>query len=274
MRQHFSLCAIGIFCAAVPATQAAEPTPKPVLAVCADPSNLPYSNDKLEGFENRIAAVLAADMHAQLRYTWNEERRSFLRRTLFAGRCDVVISLPTALSSVTTTRPYFVSSYVAVTRRKDARHFAGFADPALRNARIGLQLLGAEGANTPPAMELGRSGFTAHITGFPMWADDDVANPQGRIVDAVATNDIDVAYVWGPFGYYFAKPHGATLLVEPIGADPKWPELAFSYPMGAGVRKDDLALRDRLQTALDRRKSEIYAILQQYGMPIQAPLTR
>jgi quinoprotein dehydrogenase-associated probable ABC transporter substrate-binding protein len=266
MRPYVALCALALACAAAP-------EPKPVLAVCADPSNLPYSNDKLEGFENKIAAVLANDMHADLRYAWNQERRSFLRRTLFAGRCDVVISLPAALTSVATTRPYFVSSYVAITRSKDARHFAGFTDPALKDARIGLQLLGAEGANTPPAMELARSGYTAHITGFPMWADDDVANPQGRIVDAVASNDIDVAYVWGPFGYYFAKPHGAALQVEPIGADPKWPELAFSYPMAAGVRKNDTALRDRLQAALDRHKPEIDAILQQYGMPAPAPLT-
>ena len=121
------------------------------LAICADPSNLPYSNDREQGFENRIADLLAQDLNATLRYTWNLQRRSFLRRTLNAGACDVVIGSPAGLQGMAQTRPYYASSYVFVTARDRRLQLQGFDDPQLRGLKIGLQAVGAEGANTPPA---------------------------------------------------------------------------------------------------------------------------
>jgi quinoprotein dehydrogenase-associated probable ABC transporter substrate-binding protein len=239
-----------------------------VLSVCADPSNLPYSNQAQEGFENKIAAVLAEDLHATLRYVWSEQRRSFFRRTLLAGRCDMVISAPTMLPIIAVTRPFFTSSYVAVTRSSDTLHFTSFDQPEWQTARIGLQLLGAEGVNTPPAMALSRRGLNRHIAEFPMWDEDDNVKPQGKIIDAVASGEIDVAMVWGPFAGYFAKPYGAALRLEPIVKDDGNPGLVFSYPMALGVRKDDTARRDQLQAALDRHKTEIDAILRDYGVPL------
>jgi mxaJ protein len=252
-----------------PGARAAEeaPAPKPVLTVCADPANLPYSNDEQKGFENQIATLLADDLHVELRYFWFAEHRSFFRRTLLDGVCDVVISVPTGLSMVAATKPYFTSSYVAVTRVKDDRHFTSFDDPWLRDARIGLQLVGKEGATTPPAMALARRGFNQHITGFPMWGDAGDPSPQGKIIDAVADGSIDIALVWGPFAGYFAKSHGAALRIDPITADSQAPELTFVFPMAMGVRKADTALRDRLQAAIDRHTTEIAAILKDYGIP-------
>ncbi|MEJ0048629.1 MAG: quinoprotein dehydrogenase-associated putative ABC transporter substrate-binding protein [Rhodospirillales bacterium] len=220
------------------------------------------------GFENRIASLLASDLHAELRYTWNQQRRSFFRRTLLAGACDAVISVPAALPIVSATAPYFTSAYVFVTRRRDGHPIASFDDPFLRTARIGLQLVGADGANTPPAMALARRGITQRITGFPMWADAGVANPQGRIIDAVASGQIDVAIVWGPFGGYFAKPYADALRLDPIVSDPALPALAFTYAMAIGVRKTDPEMRDRLQGALNRHRGEIDAILRLYGIPL------
>jgi len=238
------------------------------LAVCADPSNLPYSNQRQEGFENRIASLIAQDLHATLRYTWNMQRRSFLRRTLNAGACDLVVGLPTGLQGVVQSRPYYASSYVFVTARD--RHLAlrGFDDPALRSLKIGLQAIGAEGSNTPPASALARRGITDHITGFPMWGEEDDETPQGRIVDAVASGEIDVAIVWGPFAGYFAKRHGDKLVVTAADADPQQPELAFRYEMALGVRRGDEAFLSELQQVLDRRQPEIRAILQDYGVPL------
>ncbi len=250
---------------------AADAAPKPALVVCADPSNLPYSDARRNGFENRIARLLAADLHETLRYVWSVQRRSFFRRTLLAGRCDVVISVPASLGIVETTRPYFTSSYVFVTRRGGRFNVASFDDPLLATARIGLQLLGAEGANPPPAIALASRGVTARIAGFPMWAGEGVANPQGKIIDAVADGRIDVAIVWGPFAGYFAKPYGDALRIVPITADPKMPDLPFMYAMAVGVRKADTALRDSLQAALDRRQPEIAAILRDYGVPLITP---
>ncbi|MEJ0046820.1 MAG: hypothetical protein WDN04_12430 [Rhodospirillales bacterium] len=124
---------------------------KPVLSVCADPNNLPYSNEQRQGFENRIAALVARDMQAELSYFWFAEHRSFFRRTVLDRLCDVVVSVPAGLPILATTKPFFTSSYVAVTRRADPHHFVSFDDAWLREARIGLQLVGAEGATTPPA---------------------------------------------------------------------------------------------------------------------------
>jgi mxaJ protein len=251
-----------------PLPTAAEAGSIDVLSVCADPANLPYSNDRQEGFENGLARLLAQDLHAELRYAWNVERRNFFRRTLLAGRCDVVMSVPVGLRVVATTRPYFTSSYVFVTRSDGGLNPSSFDDPALRGARIGLQLLGADGANPPPAMALSARGITANITGFPMWGAEDDPNPQGHIIEAVAAKKIDVAVVWGPFAGYFAKPLGGSLRLTPVTSDPQTSSLAFTYGMAVGVRKADTALRDRLQLALDRHRDEIDALLRTYGIPL------
>jgi quinoprotein dehydrogenase-associated probable ABC transporter substrate-binding protein len=264
------LAALGGRAADAPSAGAPAPI-KPMLAVCADPSNLPYSNDRQEGFENRIASLLAADLNADLRYTWFQEHINFLRRTLSAGACDVVISVPASLPRVTVTKPYFRSSYVAVTRAGDARHFASFDDPWLRDARIGLQQVGTDGFTTPPALSLTLRGIDQHIVFFPMWAGEGETDPQGRIIDAVADGSIDVALVWGPFAGYFAKRHAGALRIDPIGADPRRPDISFQFDMAIGVRKSDTAFRDRLQGAIDRHETEIAAILRDYGIPTMPP---
>jgi quinoprotein dehydrogenase-associated probable ABC transporter substrate-binding protein len=241
------------------------------LAVCADPGNLPYSSIKLDGFENRIATLLAADMHRTLRYAWAPQRRNFFSRTLLAGACDVVISapasLPLSMPAIATTRPWFTSTYVAVTRTADNRHFSGFDDAWLKSARIGLQLITGGDVNPPPAMSLARRGITNNITGFSPWNVDEDA-PQEKIIDAVQNKSIDVALVWGPFGGYFAKPYGNALKIEPVTSDPAIPGMMFAFPMAAAVRSGDTALKDALQAAFDRNATKIAAILKDYNIPI------
>ena len=238
------------------------------LVVCADPSNLPYSNERQEGFENRIASLIAQDLNSTLNYSWNMQRRSFLRRTLRAGTCDVVIGAPVGLQGLAQTRPYYASGYVFVTAHDRHLQLQGFDDPALRGLKIGLQALGAEGASTPPASALARRGIVDHITGYPMWGEEADESPQARIIDAVAAGEIDVAIVWGPFAGYFARRHGDRLDLAPVGADPLQPALAFRYEMALGVRRGDEALLAELQQVLDRRKPEVDAILRDYGVPL------
>lgn len=278
MRAILAGSALAALAAAAVAAEASLTGAAGVLAVCADPGNLPYSSQKLDGFENRIAALLAADMHRELRYEWAPQRRNFFARTLLARNCDLVLSvpasLPAALPAVAVTRPWFTSAYVAVTRAADHRRFAGFDDPWLTSARIGLQLIGTGEASTPPAMALAARGLTAHITGFLPWNSATDA-PQAAIVDAVAHNVIDVALIWGPFAGYFAKPYGPRLHIDTITGDAAAPGLAFSFPMAAATRREDTALRNDVQAALDRNETAIAAILKADNIPLTSrPATR
>ena len=237
------------------------------LAVCADPAALPYSNQRQEGFENRIARLLADELGVPLRFTWNMQRRGFLRRTLNAGECDVVIGVPSGLPGLLTGAPYYASSFAFVTRAAEAVP-QGFDDPLLRRQRIGVQVLGAEGANTPPVQALARRGLAEQVRGFPMWGPDEDETPMAHLVDAVADGQVDVALVWGPYAGYFAQRHGARLRITPVPGDPQQPALAFRYPMSLGVRRDDADLLQRLQAVMERRASEVRRILQDYGVPL------
>jgi mxaJ protein len=235
------------------------------LKVCADPNNLPFSNAKGEGFENRIIALLAEDLHTDVKYTWWAQRRGFLRNTLNAGACDVVPGLVAGIEMVSSTRRYYRSTYVFVTRG-DAPAVTSFDDPALRRLKVGVQLVGDDGANPPPAQALARRGIVGNVRGFTVYGDYAEPNPAGRIVAAVAHGDIDVAIVWGPFAGYFAKKLGVPLRITPV--DPPVEGLVpMVFDIAMGVRRDDKPLRDELNAALAHRRGEIDAILADYGVP-------
>ncbi|MDD5035272.1 MAG: substrate-binding domain-containing protein [Methylococcaceae bacterium] len=238
------------------------------LRICADPDNLPFSNQKQEGFENEIAALLADDLHAKLSYTWEKQRQGFIRETLVARRCDVVMGVPYGYERVLSTQPYYRSGYVFVTERR--RHLAlkSLDDPALRKLKIGLHAIGNDGSNSPPATALARRGIVGNIVGYSMWGEESVENPQGEIVDAVAQGDIDVAIVWGPIGGYFAKQYGKDLVVTPVPADAKLPSQPFAFDLAMGVRKDDEALAAQLEKSLARKRREIRDILTAYNIPL------
>ena len=244
------------------------------LRVCADPDSLPFSNDRLEGFENRIASLIAEDLHATVRYTWSAQRRGFLRRTLRSGGCDVVMGVPAGLPGVLTTRPYYASTYVFVSARDRNLELGDFDAPVLSGLKIGLQAVGAEGANTPPASALARRGLTSRVVGFAMWGASGATEERARIIDAVATGEIDTAVVWGPFAGYYAKRYSQRLVLAPVASDPLMPELPFVYEIALGVRSGDYALHVQLEDVLDRRQQEIRAILNEYGVPPARASTR
>lgn len=261
--------------AASVAVHAADTSPQPALrelAVCADPANLPFSNQRLEGFENRIAQLVADDLHAELRYAWNMQRRGFLRRTLGAGACDLVLGAPAGLQGLLTTRPYYRSTYVFVSLRSRALKVQSFDDPALKRLRIGLHALGAEGANTPPAMALGRRGLGQNVRGYPLWGEDSVEDAPGQLIDAVDQGEVDIAVAWGPFAGFYAQRHPGRLALWPAEPDGGEPALPVAYELAMGVRRGDVALRDEVQAVLDRRQAQIQAILAGYGVPL-LPMT-
>lgn len=237
------------------------------LRVCADPNNLPFSNQKLEGFENKLADLIAAELRATVKYSWLRQRRGFIRRGLKADECDVVTGIANASDMVLATKPYYRSTYVFVYRKNENLKLRSFDDPALRQLRLGLHAIGEDGANPPPAHALGRRGIVKNVFGFKMWDVDSVENPQGRIIDAVATGEIDVAIVWGPLGGYFARRHKQALEVVPVSPAIEPPGTPFVFEIAMGVRPGESALKAELDEILDRRRREVQRILDEYGVP-------
>jgi len=241
------------------------------LRVCADPNNLPFSNQKLEGFENKLADLVAADLHATVKYDWLRQRRGFIRRGLKADECDLVPGIPDGSEMVLTTKPYYRSTYVFVYRKRDNLELRSFDDPALRQLRVGLHAIGEDGANPPPAHALARRGIVNNVVGFKMWDVDSVENPQGRIIEAVATGGIDVAIVWGPFGGDFARRQNTDLDVVPVSPSMEPPGIPFAYDISMGVRKDETTFQAELNGILDRRWKDVRKILDEYGIPVVRP---
>lgn len=237
------------------------------LRVCADPNNLPFSNQKLEGFENKLADLIAGELRATVKYSWLRQRRGFIRRGLKADDCDVVTGIPNVSDMVLATKPYYRSTYVFVYRKNANLKLQSFDDPALRQLRVGLHAIGEDGANPPPAHALGRRGIVKNVVGFKMWDMDSVENPQGRIIDAVATGEIDVAIVWGPLGGYFARRHKEALEVVPVSPAIEPTGTPFVFEIAMGVRPGESAFKAELDEILDRRRREVQRILDEYGVP-------
>jgi mxaJ protein len=236
--------------------------------VCADPNNLPFSNDKGEGFENKLAELIAKELGERVTYTWWAQRRGFVRNTLKAGRCDVIMGVPAQLEMVATTRPYYRSSYVFLSRDDRRIDLVSISDPRLRDLRIGVHLLGDDGFNTPPANALGEEGITRNVVGYSIYGDYRTPNPPARLVEAVADGEVDVAAVWGPLAGYFAQRSAVPLRLVPITGTEAFAPLLFEFDIAIGVRKQDKALKDRLDEILARDAGAIRALLVSYGVPL------
>jgi mxaJ protein len=244
----------------------ADAAPMPELRVCADPNNLPFSNEKGEGFENRIAELAARDLGMRVRYTWWPQRRGFFRETLRAGKCDVVIGMPATLEMAAPTRPYYRSTYVFVARKDRGLHLSSFDDPRLKTLRLGVQIVGDDGFNTPPVHALANRGVVGNLRGYTVYGDYSRPNPPAGIIDAVERGEVDAAIVWGPLAGYFAGRSRVPLEVTPVQPQIDPPFLPFVYDIAMGTRRGD-TLRARLDAVIVRRQGEIDGILRTYGVP-------
>lgn len=250
----------------VPEPETAAP-PARVLRVCADPNNLPFTNARLEGFENRIAELLARDLGARVEYTWWAQRRGFVRNTLRAGKCDVILGIPSSFELVQATRPYYRSSYVFVWRQDRPHQIESFDDPLLRKLRVGVHLVGDDGVNTPPAHALANRGIIDNVRGYTLYGDYREESPPARLIEAVAKGEIDVAVAWGPMAGYHARRQQVPLTIVPVSPQIDIPFLPFVFDIAVGVRRGEDAFRDEIDAILRKRAGEIATILDQYGIP-------
>jgi len=247
----------------------ADPQDPKQLRVCADPDNLPFSNERQEGFENRIAQFLAQEMQATLKYTWWPQRRGFLRNTLSARSCDVLIGVPKAYDPVFTTQPYYRSTYVLVYRQDRDRGIRSLDDTVLRHLKIGVNLVGDDYQNPPPAQALAARGVVGNLVGFGTFYSAE-QRPQA-IIDAVARGDVDIAIVWGPLAGYFAPRESVSLAIVPLPDSVDRTGLPMAYDIAMGVRRSDrAALGQQLNDIISRRQAEIGRILEEYHVPMLA----
>jgi mxaJ protein len=239
---------------------------RPVLRVCADPNNMPFSNARGEGLENALARLVARELDADLQYTWMPQRRGFVRNTLDAKVCDVIVGIPAQSDAVLTTRPYYHAGYVFAYRTDRVPGLRSFDDPRLAKLRVGVPLVGNDMAATPPGHALARRGLTDNVVGYAPLGSTAVAE---RMVAALADGTLDVALLWEPQARYYARRQDFEVTLAPAhdasGDEPD------DFAMAMGVRRDDTALRAALSGALLRAAPRIDAVLRDYGLQAEAP---
>jgi mxaJ protein len=232
------------------------------IRVCADPDNLPYSNTELQGFENKIADVVARELGTSLTYFWWPAQRGMIRHTLQVDQCDVLISIPKGYDPVLWTKPYYRSSYVLAYRADRKLALRSLDDAALKGLRIGVHV------NTPPFDALANRGLAENIVNYRLFFDPEDPDPAKRpdkVLEDVLSGAVDVAIAWGPTVGYFVKKHPSILEVVALDDDAKVP-MSFEFSMG--VHKGNRELKARLEAVLDKREADIRSILADYGVPL------
>ena len=242
--------------------------PAGVLRVCSDPNNLPFSNDKQQGFENKIADLVARELGRRVEYFWAPERRGFVRNTLRAGHCDVMMGAPAHYELARATQPYYRSSYVFVSRRDQHLEMRSLDEPRLHQLKIGIQIVGNDYANPPAAQALAARKIVGNVRGYTVFGDYSQSDPQRAVVDAVATGQVDVAVVWGPIGGYYAARERVPMAVAPVTPQQDGPALPFAFDISMAVRKDDRALQEALNAAIAKRGADIRRILRAFDVPL------
>lgn len=236
------------------------------LRFCADPDNLPLSNEKGEGFENKLALLIGETWNRKVEFAWWPVRRGFFTRALNGRYCDIAITAPVGMDMALTTKAYFGSSYVFVTRTDRKLDITTLDDPRLKSAKIGVNILNADAENTPPAMALSKHGVVGNLIGFTTFYSEGRDRPEG-VIRAVEDGTVDVAIVWGPLAGYFVQQSKVPLSMSPIVEDTV-SGIPFAYRFAMATRRRDRALRDSLQTVLDTKRPEIESILKSYNIPL------
>lgn len=229
--------------------------------VCADPANLPFSNEAGDGFENEIAALFAEELGRELQYTWFPMAQGFVRRTLIENRCDVIVGYAQGDEMVLNTNHYYTSTHVLVARADNPlADVTTLADPRLKDMRLGIV------AGSPPASHLARQGLMARARPYDMMVDRRVESPNEDMLADLIAGEIDLAVMWGPIGGPLAARSDADLVVTPLLNEPGSPRLFYRITMG--VRQGEDAWKRELNAMIRRQQDAIDAILRRHGVPL------
>jgi quinoprotein dehydrogenase-associated probable ABC transporter substrate-binding protein len=241
--------------------QALELVDPHVFRVCADPRNLPFSDTSGEGFENKLAEFIAGKLGKNLDYTYYPGATGFVRNTLNAHRCDIVMGMPQGDDLVQVTNPYYRTSYVLIARKdSDVEKVDRLDDPRLRGKRIGIV------AGTPPATNLAVNGLLGTVKSYPLVVDTRYDAPALEMIGDLEGGRIDVAILWGPIAGYHAKKSETPLVVTPLVKEANGPRLSFR--IGMGVRHSDQEWKRHLNKLIAENADEISHILFDYGVPL------
>lgn len=242
------------------AAQTADIVDRSALKVCADPDDLPFSDEKKQGFENKIAAVIGAALGLKVDYVWFPQVIGFVRNTLQAFRCDLVIGTVAGDELMQTTNPYYFTTYVMVYRSDKGLGFAGLQDPRLARLRLGVV------SATPPSDLLVRHDLMSHAKPYQLTVDTRVESPTHEMVADVMNGTIDVGFLWGPIAGYYRKRNELPLTLIPLADEPGAPRMKYHIAMG--VRANEPEWRRRINAAILKQQAAITTILRQYGVPL------
>jgi quinoprotein dehydrogenase-associated probable ABC transporter substrate-binding protein/PQQ-dependent catabolism-associated CXXCW motif protein len=230
------------------------------LRVCADPNNLPFSNNRGEGFENEIAELLAERLGVPVRYTWHPETMGFVTNTLRSYLCDVVMGAGSASELLQNTNPYYRSTYVLAYRAADGERFADLDNPVMQEARIGVI------AGTPPANLLAERGLLDQVHSYHLMVDTRYYGPGRDMMADLAAGEIDVALIWGPIAGYWASKQREPIAFVPLHSDR--PGLRLDFRISMGIRPNEPDWKRELNDLIRELQPEITAILERYGVPL------
>jgi quinoprotein dehydrogenase-associated probable ABC transporter substrate-binding protein len=253
------------------AQQTSSKVDETALRVCADPAAMPDSNMKGEGFENKIAEMVAAELGVPVKYEWYPQATGFVRNTLNAGKCDVIIGFAQGDDLVQSTNPYYKSAWVLIAKAdSDLANIKNLDDPHLKDKSIGIQV------GAPPATILALNGLMGHSHVYGLMVDRRYESPPEEMLADLAKGEIDAAILWGPIGAYYAKKASVPLKVIPLVAETKGPRMTFRISMGVRARDQDW--KRKLNKIIAKKQSEINKILLSYGVPLldeqDKPLTQ
>lgn len=231
------------------------------LRVCSDPASMPFSNDKEEGFENKIAELLAQKLNKGISYTWFPMATGFVRKTLGEHRCDIIIGYAQGDELVQNTNAYYRTAYAMVVKPgAGLDDLVSLDDPRLKEKRIGVV------AGTPPGSNLAAYGLMGRVKGYPLMVDTRYTHVPEMMMKDLASGEIDVGILWGPIAGYFAKIQDPPLKVIPLVNEKAGPRMAYRITMG--VRASDQNWKRQLNRLIRDNQREINAILTEYGVPI------